>query len=179
MGRAHHTRKLFPGNGPQPGCLHPTQARGRFFPSNFALGSAVGVGRGRPDYRSLGHRDGENRRRWPPGNPHTKSARQDLETNSLTSPHLFLFLNGDLRRHRLKYRDLECNSCFKNTCGETLKMNAKSWLSWLLTIAKGFQPHTACPGFPQPPSPASPNTIGSSGAEGAGDWAGPGEAGDT
>lgn len=44
--------------------------------------SAVGPGRGRLDYCSLGlwakaiHRERENRRRWPFGNPHTKSTRK-------------------------------------------------------------------------------------------------------
>lgn len=75
---------------------------------------------------------------------------QDLKTNSLTSSHLFLFLNEDLHRHRLKYRDLEYNYCFKNTCSKILRMNAKSWLSCLLTIAKGFQPHTARDRLPIP-----------------------------
>lgn len=55
------------------------QTQGRFFPSSFALGSAVGAGRGRLNYCSLGlwakaiHRERENRRRWPFGNPHMKS----------------------------------------------------------------------------------------------------------
>lgn len=47
-----------------------------------------------------------------------------------------------MRTHKLKYRDLKNNSRLKNTRSEILKTNMKSWLSWLLAIAKGFQPHT-------------------------------------
>lgn len=84
--------------GAQPGCLHPTQTRGRIFPSNFAFSSAVGAGRGRLDYRSFGlwakaihsqrGRDYEKVAIWESAHRiHT----QDPKTNSLTSsPHLFL-----------------------------------------------------------------------------------------